>query len=72
MKAKELGDTLNLERYGLFYVGLKDDAFYWEIIVINAKKLVFILCVSLLPASNPEFKVNFFIMKPTYRLSLLY
>jgi hypothetical protein len=35
-------------KYGLFYIGLKDEKYYWEILVNNAKKVVVvILSVSL-------------------------
>ena len=29
-------------KYGLFYVGLTDEGYYWEIIVINVRKVIFI------------------------------
>ena len=38
-----LGEHDFLIKYGLYYVGLKDDAYFWEIAVINARKVVFIL-----------------------------
>jgi len=35
-------------KYGLYYIGLTDKAFYWEIAVINARKVLFIaIAVSL-------------------------
>ena len=37
-----------LIKYGLFYIGLTDKAFYWEIVVVNLRKVIFIaLAVSL-------------------------
>jgi hypothetical protein len=38
-RAKEL-----LINYGLFYVGLNDDAYFWEVGVSNARKIIFISC----------------------------
>jgi len=34
--------------YGLFTVGLKDEVYYWEVVVTNAKKVLFILTASVI------------------------
>ena len=47
-KRKNLNDVKNLKVYGLFYVGLNDNAFYWEIVVINIRKIIFIICATIL------------------------
>ena len=41
----------NLKQFGLFYVGLNDNVFYWEIIIVNLRKLILIMCVTLLGSS---------------------
>jgi hypothetical protein len=33
----------NLKLYGIFYIGLNNDAFYWEIIVMNIRKISIIV-----------------------------
>jgi len=32
----------NLQLYGLFYVGITDQRFYWEIVIVNLRKLLII------------------------------
>lgn len=27
-------------KYGTFYIGLSDDTFYWEVIIINLRKIL--------------------------------
>jgi hypothetical protein len=39
-----LNDKELLINYGLFYVGLNDDAYFWEVVVSNARKIIFISC----------------------------
>jgi hypothetical protein len=34
--------------YGLFYVGLRDNAYYWEVIISNVRKVFFVSFNSLL------------------------
>lgn len=36
---KNFNDTACIIKYGLFYIGLKDDCFYWEVIIINIRKI---------------------------------
>ncbi|CDW88698.1 UNKNOWN [Stylonychia lemnae] len=59
-KLKGISDNLNspenLQLYGIFYVGLNDNAYYWEIIVVNFKKLLFILVSTFVPQSSQIFK----------------
>jgi hypothetical protein len=47
-KRKELDKMENIIKFGLFYIGLNDDSFYWEILISNGRKLFFILCSTLL------------------------
>ncbi|CDW75737.1 UNKNOWN [Stylonychia lemnae] len=56
-KAKNyLGKEFNLQRYGLFYVGLNDESFYWELVIVNLRKLIFIICGSILSTYKQEYK----------------
>jgi len=49
---KNLNEPDTLIKYGLFYVGLTDKMFYWEIIVINLRKVLFIVASILLSRTN--------------------
>jgi hypothetical protein len=40
----KLNDKELLINYGLFYVGLNDEAYFLEIVISNAKKIIFISC----------------------------
>ena len=42
--------------YGLFFVGLSDNAYFWEVIVTNARKLIFIICSTLFSSSSAIIK----------------
>ena len=47
---KNLDNKDNIIKYGMFYVGLTDESFYWEIIVLNIRKVLFIvISVSMSP-----------------------
>jgi hypothetical protein len=35
----KLDNRENVIKYGLFYIGLRDDRFYWEILVSNFRKV---------------------------------
>jgi len=39
-----LGDKDLIIKYGLFYIGLTDKGYYWEIIAVNTRKVLFIIC----------------------------
>lgn len=45
-----------IARFGLFYIGYTNDCFYWEILVVNLRKILFILCSTLLTFLSPQFK----------------
>ncbi len=47
-KIKEFDSKENLKLYGLFYVGLSNETYYWEIIVVNLRKLIIIAAGSFL------------------------
>ena len=46
-----------LMKYGLFFIGLSDEAFYWEVVVQNSRKLLFIILTTFLPNSGLNLKV---------------
>jgi hypothetical protein len=37
---KNLDEPDILIKYGIFFIGLKDKYYYWEIIVINIRKII--------------------------------
>ena len=41
-KRKDLDDKDMIIKYGLFYIGLSDHGYYWEVLVINVRKVLFI------------------------------
>jgi len=45
--------------YGLFFVGLNDNAYFWEDYINNARKVVFIMSSTLLTSLNSTVKVTF-------------
>jgi hypothetical protein len=43
-KNKErLNEIKFIKNYGLFYVGLNDSSFFWEVLMYNGRKILFIL-----------------------------
>ena len=38
----------HLKVYGIFYIGLKDNAFFWEIIVVTYRKFILIICSTII------------------------
>jgi hypothetical protein len=42
-KQGHLNEMQNLRLYGIFYVGLNEDSFYWEILVMNGRKIILII-----------------------------
>eukprot|EP00347_Sterkiella_histriomuscorum_P017723 403348241 len=53
---KNLDDKTILKIYGLYYIGLKDEVYYWELIVINLRKLLFITCSTILATQKAQFR----------------
>lgn len=48
-KIKEhLNYTNHLKLYGVFYIGMNDNCYYWEIAVVNLRKITLILCAAFL------------------------
>ena len=47
-----------LLKFGFFYVGLNDEAFYWEIVVANTRKVLFIIFSTLLSSNDSQYKVT--------------
>jgi hypothetical protein len=55
---KNFDDKQIITKFGLFFVGLNDKAYFWEVIVSNVRKIIFIVCSTLLSSSTPVFKVS--------------
>ncbi|CDW74830.1 UNKNOWN [Stylonychia lemnae] len=54
---KNFNDPEVIQQYGLFFVGLNDSQFYWEILLVNFRKIVFIMCSTLLSQMSPIIKI---------------
>jgi hypothetical protein len=54
--AGKLDDPQNLQIYGIFYIGLNDDTFYWEILVMNIRKFFIIITATFITSSNNSYK----------------
>jgi hypothetical protein len=59
-------------RYGLFFVGLNDNSYFWEILVVNGRKLIFIICSTLLSSSTPILKALIGMMTLFIQLQLIH
>jgi putative lipase involved disintegration of autophagic bodies len=46
----------NLKLYGIFYIGLNDNTFYWEIIVMNIRKIAIIAAATFFSNSKSSLK----------------
>jgi len=42
-RIKHLDDKDSIIKYGVFYIGLKDDRVYWEILVNNFRKAIVVI-----------------------------
>jgi hypothetical protein len=51
-----LGEKDFILEYGLFYVGLTEQAFFWEVVISNIRKVVFVSCSTLLSGQTPLIK----------------
>ena len=58
-KRATLNDKEVVLSYGLFIVGLEDYAFFWEIVISNFRKVLYIVAGAFLSATNPTVKVSF-------------
>jgi hypothetical protein len=56
---QRLDETDVMINYGLFFVGLNDNAYFWEVFINNARKVVFIMSSTLLTSLNSTVKVTF-------------
>jgi len=43
---------VNLKSYGIFYIGINDNAYYWEIIVVTIRKLVLVITAAVVPSTG--------------------
>ena len=42
----------NLKIYGIFYIGLNDDSYFWEILIVSLRKIFLIFCSTVFGTSN--------------------
>jgi hypothetical protein len=48
-----------IQEYGMFYIGLKDDSYYWDVLISNVRKVLFITIITFfLPNSSSEMIVS--------------
>ncbi|CDW76025.1 UNKNOWN [Stylonychia lemnae] len=53
----KLNEQINLKLYGLFYVGLNDSTFYWEIILVNLRKFIIIATGTFVTKEKQQMKI---------------
>ena len=53
---KKLNDKRVILLYGLFFVGLTDNAYFWEIVVTNMRMVLSIMCSIFFAQSEPTLK----------------
>ncbi|CDW89848.1 UNKNOWN [Stylonychia lemnae] len=58
---KSLSEAKLIKQYGLFYSGLNDKNFYWELAYVNGKKLIFISFSSVLSTFDPFYRISILI-----------
>ncbi|TNV87891.1 hypothetical protein FGO68_gene17182 [Halteria grandinella] len=49
-------ETRHLRLYGIFYIGLNDDTYYWEIRIVSLRKISLILSAALISSSLQSYK----------------
>jgi hypothetical protein len=42
---KNINDPNMIIKYGTFYIGLKENAYYWEVLVVNIRKVLLSIIV---------------------------
>ncbi|CDW80960.1 UNKNOWN [Stylonychia lemnae] len=52
----DFSNDSNLKEFGIFYIGLNDQAYEWEIIIVNFKKFLFILASTFIPQQITVYK----------------
>jgi hypothetical protein len=64
-----LSYTNHLKLYGVFYIGMNDNSYYWEIVVVNIRKILLILCAAFLNGQKQGIRVSSAILKISRDLS---
>jgi hypothetical protein len=70
-RRNELNSDHNLSMFGIFYIGLTDQTFYWEILVMNMRKLTLIIISTFFNKDKQSLRVRFAFFK-FYRVILAY
>jgi hypothetical protein len=56
----KLRDKQVIQEYGMFYIGLKDDSYYWDVLISNLRKVLFITIITFfLPNASSEMIVSY-------------
>jgi hypothetical protein len=65
----KLRDKQVIQEYGMFYIGLKDDAYYWDILISNLRKVLFITIITFfLPNASSEMIVSYYVAIALFRI----
>ena len=65
----KLRDKQVIQEYGMFYIGLKDDAYYWDILISNLRKVLFITIITFfLPNASSEMIVSSYVAIALFRI----
>jgi len=65
----KLRDKQVIQEYGMFYIGLKDDAYYWDILISNLRKVLFITIITFfLPNASSEMIVSSYVGIALFRI----
>jgi hypothetical protein len=65
----KLRDKQVIQEYGMFYIGLKDDSYYWDVLISNLRKVLFITIITFfLPNASSEMIVSYKFSKLIYRI----
>jgi hypothetical protein len=65
----KLRDKQVIQEYGMFYIGLKDDSYYWDVLISNLRKVLFITIITFfLPNATSEMIVSYKFSKLIFRI----
>lgn len=54
---RNLDEKNTIIKYGLFYIGLKDESYYWEVIVSNYRKMAIVIIAATVSEKNSYFQL---------------
>mmetsp|Transcript_20803 Transcript_20803/g.19837 ORF Transcript_20803/g.19837 Transcript_20803/m.19837 type:complete len:239 (-) Transcript_20803:241-957(-) len=72
-RKSKLTEKDTIKRYGIYYIGLTDERFYWQLAVINMKRVIYIIFqVTLLEYNSKLFVLTLFMIMYIYMISVKY